>query len=63
MPQRRWKWVPTPCFVNTAIAVAGDPVLMAMAFKDAVRAGRDAFNAGLGTVSRCAQATSALTAF
>ncbi len=45
--------------VNTAI----DPVLMAMAFKDAVRAGRDAFNAGLGTVSRCAQATSALTAF
>ncbi len=49
--------------VNTAIAVAGDPVLMAMAFKDAVRAGRDAFNAGLGTVSRCAQATSALTAF
>lgn len=49
--------------VNTAIAVAGDPVLMAMAFRDAVRAGRDAFNAGLGTVSRCAQATSALTAF
>ena len=44
-------------------AIAGDPVLMAMAFKDAVRAGRDAFNAGLGTVSRCAQATSALTAF
>ena len=49
--------------VNTAIAVAGDPVLMAMAFRDAVRAGRDTFNAGLGTVSRCAQATSALTAF
>lgn len=49
--------------VNTAIAVAGDPVLMAMAFRDAVRAGRDAFNAGLGTVSRSAQATSALTAF
>ena len=49
--------------VNTAIAVAGDPVLMAKAFSDAVRAGRDAFNAGLGTVSRSAQATSALTAF
>ncbi len=49
--------------VNTAIAVAGDPVLMAKAFRDAVRAGRDAFNAGLGTVSRSAQATSALTAF
>lgn len=49
--------------VNTAIAVAGDPVLMAKAFKDAVRAGRDAFNAGLGAVSTCAQATSPLTSF
>ena len=49
--------------VNTAIAVAGDPVLMAKAFKDAVRAGRDAFNAGLGAVSSHAQATSPLTSF
>ncbi len=49
--------------VNTAIAVAGDPVLMATAFKDAVRAGRDAFNAGLGAVSSHAQATSPLTSF
>lgn len=49
--------------VNTAIAVAGDPVMMARAFKDAVRAGRDAFNAGLGAVSSHAQATSPLTAF
>ncbi len=49
--------------VNTAIAVAGDPVLMAKAFKDAVIAGRLAFNAGLGAVSSCAQATSPLTAF
>lgn len=49
--------------VNTAIAVAGDPVMMAGAFRDAVKAGRDAFNAGLGTVSSCAQATSPLTSF
>lgn len=49
--------------VNTAIAVAGNPVEMAEAFKDAVRAGRKAFNAGLGTVSAHAQASSPLTAF
>lgn len=49
--------------VNTAIAVAGDPVMMAGAFKDAVRAGRNAFNAGLGAVSTYAQATSPLTSF
>lgn len=49
--------------VNTAIAVAGDPVMMAEAFRDAVIAGRKAFNAGLGAVSKSAQATSALTAF
>lgn len=49
--------------VNTAIAVAGDPVMMAAAFRDAVRAGRAAYLAGLGTVSQSAQATSALTAF
>lgn len=49
--------------VNTAIAVAGDPVMMAGAFRDAVRAGRAAYLAGLGAVSKSAQATSALTAF
>ncbi len=49
--------------VNTAIAVAGDPVMMAAAFRDAVRAGRAAYLAGLGAVSQSAQATSALTAF
>lgn len=49
--------------VNTAIAVAGDPVMMAEAFRDAVIAGRKAFNAGLGAVSKSAQATSALTSF
>ncbi len=49
--------------VNTAIAVAGDPVMMAVAFKKAVEAGREAFNAGLGIVSSSAQATSPLTSF
>ncbi len=49
--------------VNTAIAVAGDPVMMARAFAKAVEAGREAFNAGLGAVSSTAQATSPLTSF
>lgn len=49
--------------VNTAIAVAGDPVAMAEAFRDAVIAGRKAFLAGLGVVSKSAQATSPLTSF
>lgn len=49
--------------VNTAIAVAGDPVAMASAFAKAVEAGRAAFNAGLGEVSSSAQATSPLTSF
>ncbi len=49
--------------VNTAIAVAGDPVLMAKAFREAVVAGRMAFEAGPGGVSKTAQATSELTRF
>ena len=49
--------------VNTAIAVANDPVEMAKSFKLAVEAGRKARLAGLGTVSNFAQATSPLTAF
>lgn len=49
--------------VNTAIAVAGDPVMMADAFRRAVTAGREAYNAGLGIVSSSAQASSPLTAF
>ena len=49
--------------VNTAIAVAGDPVLMADAFRQAVIAGRQAFEAGLGAVSRHAEASSPLTSF
>jgi len=49
--------------VNTAIAVASDPVMMADAFRMAVIAGRNAFNAGLGSVSHTAQATSPLTSW
>ncbi|MDE6484101.1 MAG: thiazole synthase [Duncaniella sp.] len=49
--------------VNTAIAVAGDPVEMAVAFRLAVEAGRKAYLAGLGTVSDSAVASSPLTSF
>ncbi|MBQ3618145.1 MAG: thiazole synthase [Bacteroidales bacterium] len=51
------------CLVNTAISVAGDPVAMADAFRMAVEAGRKAYEAGLGTVSDCAEASSPLTNF
>lgn len=49
--------------VNTAIAVADDPVSMAKAFKYAVMAGRMAFEAQLGEQSFTAQASSPLTDF
>lgn len=49
--------------VNTAIATAGDPVNMAIAFKLAVEAGRKAYLSGLGKKSKRANATSPLTAF
>lgn len=49
--------------VNTAIAVAGNPVEMAEAFKLAVIAGRKAYLAKLGEKSKTAVATSPLTAF
>lgn len=49
--------------VNTAIAVANDPVEMAVAFKLAVEAGRKGYLAGLGAVNSFAQATSPLTSF
>lgn len=49
--------------VNTAIAVASDPCAMAEAFKLAVKAGRAAFNAGPGAVSKKANASSPLTGF
>ena len=49
--------------VNTALAVAEDPIAMARAFRQGVDAGRTAFLAGLGGVSEVADATSPLTAF
>lgn len=49
--------------VNTAIAVAENPVQMAQAFKLAVQAGRIAFEAKLAKQSSKANASSPLTAF
>ena len=49
--------------VNTAIAVARDPVRMARAFRLAVEAGRTAWTSGLAPGSATAEATSPLTAF
>ncbi|MEL1239602.1 thiazole synthase [Flavobacterium flavipallidum] len=49
--------------VNTAIAVAGNPKMMAEAFKEAVIAGRKAFEAKLGQQYSQAVASSPLTAF
>lgn len=49
--------------VNTAIAIAQNPIQMATAFKLAVEAGRMAYEAKLGRQYRHAQASSPLTAF
>ncbi len=49
--------------VNTAIAVAKDPVAMSQAFALAVQAGRQAYLAGLGSQAQTAVASSPLTAF
>lgn len=49
--------------VNTAIAVANDPVQMGIAFKFAVEAGRMAYEAKLGGRKKIAEASSPLTAF
>lgn len=49
--------------INTAIAVAQDPVGMAKAFRMGVEAGRRAYESGLGPTSRMAAATSPLTGF
>lgn len=49
--------------VNTAIAIAHDPVRMAQAFKMAVEAGRIAFENGIGERHFEASPTSPLTAF
>ena len=47
--------------VNSAVAVAGDPPVMAEAFAEAVAAGRKAFRAGLMEKNGSAVATSPLT--
>ena len=49
--------------VNTAIAVAADPVLMARAFALATRAGRLGHLAGRGSIRETAEASSPLTGF
>lgn len=49
--------------VNTAIAIADDPVKMANAFRLAVMAGREAYLAGPGATSVQAVASSPLTKF
>ncbi len=49
--------------VNTAIAAAKDPTAMGHAFKLAVEAGRLAFEAGKGELSKEAVASSPLTSF
>ena len=53
------------CLVNTAIAVSDNPEQMAIAFKEAVEAGRRAYEAGLGMQSddMVAEASSPLTSF
>jgi thiazole synthase len=49
--------------VNTAVAVAADPVRMARAFKGAVEAGREAYEIGIAPRRQEASATSPLTGF
>lgn len=49
--------------VNTALAVARDPVSMAEAFRWAVAAGRQAYRAGLAAVRDQADASSPVTGF
>ncbi|WP_455497130.1 thiazole synthase [Coprobacter sp.] len=49
--------------VNTAIAIAGNPEQMALAFRQAVEAGRMAFESGLGAQRQHAEASSPLTSF
>ncbi|MEF2230516.1 MAG: thiazole synthase [Pseudodesulfovibrio sp.] len=51
------------CLVNTAIATADDPLMMARAFGRAVRAGREAYLSGPGARSGMAVASSPLTGF
>ena len=51
------------CMVYSAIATAGDPVVMGQAFGQAVAAGRAAFLVGPGAEHRRASASSPLTGF
>ncbi len=51
------------CLVNTAIATASDPIVMARAFGRAVKAGREAYLSGPGARQREASASSPLTGF
>ena len=49
--------------MNTAIAAARNPVLMASAMRKAIEAGREAYLAGLGRQQDRAEASSPLTGF
>ena len=49
--------------VNTAIAIAKDPVRMAEAFSEAVKSGRKAYLSGFGAKKEAASASSPLTGF
>ncbi len=49
--------------VNTALAVASDPIQISIAFKLAVQAGRMAFLSGPGSIRKHAEASSPLTGF
>lgn len=51
------------CLVNTAIASANNPAVMAKAFGEAVRSGRNAYLAGPGATRKVASASSPLTGF
>ncbi len=51
------------CLVNTAIASANNPAVMAKAVGEAVRAGRNAYLAGPGATRKVASASSPLTGF
>jgi thiazole synthase len=49
--------------INTAIAISPDPVRMALAFRKAIEAGRDAYEIGLARAQETAAATSPLETF
>ena len=49
--------------VNTAVAIAGDPVTMSVAFAKGIEAGRMAYLAKAGGERTCANASSPLTGF